>query len=181
MTSSTSRGGGIYVDRWVKLSVINSTFSENRAAVDAPAGGGAICLESMAYQDSLIIENSIFWANKVGARHDANAQVGVMDGNWNERVINASCVEGLEPVRFSSQYGLDCIWADPKFKTTGTLELEAGSPCIDTGNTFVDAAPLTPGYQWLAETDLAGAWRVVDGDGDGIVDVDMGAYEYQGN
>lgn len=179
MTSSTSRGGGIYADRFVRLSVINSTFAENRAAVETPEGGGGIFLESMAYPDSLIIENSILWGNQVGEWHDANAQVGVGDGNWNDRVINASCVEGLEPVRFRHQYGLDCIWADPEFKTTGTLELDAGSPCIDTGNTFVDADSLTPGFQALPETDLAGAPRIVDGDEDGITDVDMGAYEYQ--
>jgi hypothetical protein len=86
----------------------------------------------------------------------------------------------MEPIRFFARFGLDCIWEDPQLKdASGTLELESDSPCIDTGNTFVDADPLIPGYQALPVIDLAGASRIVDGDDDGISDVDMGAYEYQ--
>jgi hypothetical protein len=97
-------------------------------------------------------------------------------------VFYASCLQGLQPVRFYGRYGLDCIWQDPKFKSAGgTLELDTGSPCIDAGNTYVDADLLTTGFQPLPETDLAGAPRIIDGDLDGFFDVDMGAYEYQGN
>jgi hypothetical protein len=180
MTTGTSRGGGIYVDEYARLSVVNCTIVENKAAAASSVGGGGICLESMPNSDSLTIENSILWGNQTGSSEDAAAQIGVEDDNWNDRVINGSCVQGLEAVRFEPRFGLDCIWDDPKFKpTSGTLALDSDSPCIDTGNSFVDADALTPGFQALAETDLVGAPRIVDGDNDGITDVDMGAYEYQ--
>ena len=179
-TSSTSSGGGIFTEQ-TRLSVINCTLAENRSYVHGPYGGG-VCVYSMPYLDSLIIENSILWGNITGATFAPEEQVGVLSGDWNDRVINASCVQGIEDIHLYPRFGLDCIWDDPKFKeTSGTLSLDSGSPCIDTGNTFADADPLTPGYQALSETDLAGDPRIVDGDSDGITDVDMGAYEYQGD
>ena len=45
---------------------------------------------------------------------------------------------------------------------------------------MIDAAPFTAGFQPLPLFDLAVNPRVVDGNGDGHADVDMGAYEVQG-
>jgi len=53
--------------------------------------------------------------------------------------------------------------------TAGNLQLQDGSPAIDAGEN-----------QYITETvDLANNPRKVDGNGDGNVTVDMGAYEYQ--
>lgn len=62
--------------------------------------------------------------------------------------------------------------ADPRFvdpvTTPGDFRLAAGSPAIDAGD---------PATQGLAATDLAGAPRLADGNGNGSVVVDQGAYE----
>ena len=53
--------------------------------------------------------------------------------------------------------------------TNGNLRLKSDSPAIDKGdNTFITGVP----------TDLAGEPRIVDGDKNGTLIVDMGAYEY---
>jgi hypothetical protein len=52
----------------------------------------------------------------------------------------------------------------------GDLRLSSGSPCIDTGSNAAIPSGIT--------TDLDGNPRVLDGDSNGTVIVDMGAYEY---
>jgi hypothetical protein len=64
--------------------------------------------------------------------------------------------------------GIGNIDVDPDF-VAGSLQLSVGSPCIDTG----DGGVVTESY------DIAGNPRVVDGNGDAIAVVDMGAYEFQ--
>lgn len=54
--------------------------------------------------------------------------------------------------------------------TTGNLRLQSNSPAIDAGdNSFMTGIPI----------DLDGELRIVDGNMDGTLTVDMGAYEYQ--
>jgi hypothetical protein len=66
---------------------------------------------------------------------------------------------------FSGEGNID---ADPLFGS-GSLALTIGSPCIDTGDNGVVTG----------DHDLAGNPRIVDGNGDGVAVVDMGAYEFQ--
>jgi parallel beta-helix repeat protein len=63
------------------------------------------------------------------------------------------------------------ISADPLFTgaAAGNYRLTGASPAIDAGD---NAAPNLPA------TDLAGSPRIVDGNGDDVATVDMGAYEY---
>lgn len=63
------------------------------------------------------------------------------------------------------------ISLDPRFvgASHGDYRLSMTSPAIDSGD---DAAPQLPAL------DLAGAPRIVDGNGDGTSHVDMGTYEY---
>ena len=63
------------------------------------------------------------------------------------------------------------ISADPLFVSATDFRLQAGSPAIDAGD---------PAATGLPATDLAGAARVTDGNGDGMAVVDMGAYEAPG-
>jgi hypothetical protein len=49
------------------------------------------------------------------------------------------------------------------------FHLKMGSPVIDAGD---NSAPNLP------QLDKSGKPRIVDGDGDGIAVIDMGAYEY---
>jgi parallel beta-helix repeat protein len=65
--------------------------------------------------------------------------------------------------------GTGNINADPLFVGGGDYHLQSGSPCIDAGN---NAAPSLP------STDFEGDPRIVDGNGDTVAVVDMGADEY---
>lgn len=60
------------------------------------------------------------------------------------------------------------ISADPLFLSATDFHIQWGSPAVDAGN---NSAPNLPA------TDFDGNPRVVDGNGDGIATVDMGAYE----
>ena len=53
----------------------------------------------------------------------------------------------------------------------GDYKLVYYSPCIDTGTNETEIE--------VPETDLGGNARFVDGDGDGIINIDIGAYEFQ--
>lgn len=61
------------------------------------------------------------------------------------------------------------ISADPLFVGKVNFHLKAGSPAIDAGD---NSAPDLPGK------DLANGPRIVDGNNDGQVIIDIGAYEY---
>ena len=60
------------------------------------------------------------------------------------------------------------ISADPLFVSPADRRLQPGSPAIDAGDPDVSSPPAT---------DLAGAARITDGNGDGLAVIDMGAYE----
>jgi hypothetical protein len=64
--------------------------------------------------------------------------------------------------------------------TAGDFRLKADSACVDAGDKYTDYSRFDPGYQPLPATDIWGDSRIVDGDGDGRAQVDIGAYEYQG-
>ena len=82
----------------------------------------------------------------------------------------------------SSHNAVSVLQVDPEFadgwETSGIPYLKSTSPAIDFGNNYVDVDASEPGSQFLPATDLAGNPRMVDGDGDGSVDVDLGACEY---
>lgn len=74
----------------------------------------------------------------------------------------------------------DVVVVDPGFVDwqNGDLHLADTSPLIDVAYNFADIDPALPGIQFLPEFDLDGNFRIVDGDGDGVATVDIGAYEY---
>ena len=59
----------------------------------------------------------------------------------------------------------------------GDYHLLPGSPCIDAGTNDVDN-PDTPEIETLPATDIAGLPRIIDGNLDGTVTIDIGAYEH---
>lgn len=106
------------------------------------------------------ISNCIVWGNILGT------PIGISSGS-----VRYSCVEG-------GYAGDGNINADPLFKDADggyeladtDLRLLQGSPCIDAGSD-----PNVP--EWIT-TDIVGMPRFVDGNGDGNMTVDMGAYEW---
>jgi hypothetical protein len=95
------------------------------------------------------ITNCIFWNNDSGA----------IGGN-----VTYSDVEG-------GYIGTGNIDIDPEFvdPDNGDFRLSSASDCIDAGNNLTTGIP---------DKDIEGKPRFIDGDGDIIATVDMGAYEY---
>jgi hypothetical protein len=66
------------------------------------------------------------------------------------------------------------------WRTSGIPRLQSSSPLIDAGYNYEDIDPFIQGIQYLPPIDFAGNPRIVDGNGDGVAQVDIGAYEFQG-
>ncbi len=170
-------GVGIACDNRSHPKIINSTIYGN---ISYAAGG----IDSFA-GCSIQISNSIIWGN-----YGYNWQTGKYDRLSQIQIgndyieIDHSCIQGgKEDIRisdyFDDRYDTPppsvIMWedsnidADPHFidPIQHDLRLGIGSPCIETGkNSYVSA-----------KYDLAGNPRVLDGDYDGKLVVDMGAYE----
>ncbi len=95
-------------------------------------------------------------------------------GIWNYQsspAIDYNDVWGNSTNYFGAAAGPNDISQDPLFVNPGAgdYHLQSASPCIDAGS---NAAPSLP------STDFEGDPRIVDGNGDSVAVVDMGAYEY---
>jgi hypothetical protein len=103
-----------------------------------------------------VITNCIFW-NDSGGEFDNDSS--------STPVVTYSDIQG-------GYSGTGNINSEPNFVNTagGDLRLNIISLCIDAGNSAAVPADIT--------TDLAGEPRIVDGNCDNNVVVDMGAYEY---
>ena len=142
-TASDYFGGGMY-NNYSSPTVTNCTFSGNSAS-DA---GGIYNRES-----SPKVTNCILWGdtpNEITNSYDSSP------------IVTYSDVQGGYDVENN-------INADPLFKSAADFHLQAGSPCIDTGNNLAPSLPAK---------DFEGNPRVMDGDGDLTAIVDMGAFEY---
>jgi hypothetical protein len=185
-------------------SIVNSTFADNVS--NGVLGGGVFLISP----SRALVENSIFSGNvrsgpggcrslapTVSTEGDYNevAQLALIDqenGTGFLRVgpgmtIRSSAFGGItgDPCPLEAFRAGGNVNAEPgeTFKGVDPInpDLTAGAPVIDRGNDFVDFDPTLPGFQLLPETDVSGAPRTVDGDGDGVPVVDMGAFEFQGN
>ncbi len=128
------------------------------------------------------IRNSIFWDNNAlngGTElflYSFNSSASIQA--WKSCVQNYTGVGvASDPANIIDLSNGSNIDVNPNFvspTSTGdysNLRLALGSACIDSGdNTYSNDAELT--------LDLAGNDRIIDGNGDGVPTVDMGAYEY---
>jgi hypothetical protein len=117
-----------------------------------------------------------YWAPRVYFRRLAFGRI--------EYVLGGA--DTFEDDDFTGSKPLEVMWLNPTSDaifedwSMSKFHLDANSPLVDWGTNFVDVDPGTPGYQFLPELDLDGSSRIVDGDGDGVANVDIGPYEYQG-
>lgn len=146
--TASSLGGAVYVYSG-SVQLTNVTVAANTAA----EGGATYSASSTV----ITFANDIVWGN--------SAPVSPQIGGNSLGVVSYSLIQG----GYSGTGNLDL---DPLFVdlAAGDLRLSEGSPAIDAGDDTAVPVGVT--------TDLAGANRFIDGDGDSVPTVDMGAYEY---
>ncbi|MCP4708332.1 MAG: right-handed parallel beta-helix repeat-containing protein [Planctomycetes bacterium] len=189
--NSAERGGGM-INSGGSTTFVNCTFTGNLA--DEGSGGGMRNYNSNPvvlycsfignfaeeygggmsneYRSRPNIYNCIFWGNTASTGHkevytgpSCRPEIGYCN-------IAGSYYTGLWDISLGIDGGGN-IDVEPMFVDAGSgdYRLMAGSPCIDAG----DNGGVTTIF------DLDGRPRVVDGDGDGVAVVDMGAYEFTTN
>jgi hypothetical protein len=139
--------------------IFNNTFVHNRA--DA---GGALLFQG--YTNAPVISNSIFnsnFASSVG-RDIRNVNTDTIRISYSN--INTGFISG-------PWSGKGNIPTNPLFVASGThpYALQPASPCIDAGLPDVFGLLIPP---W----DILGNPRIIDGNGDSLAVIDIGAYEY---
>ncbi|MFO7698729.1 MAG: PKD domain-containing protein [Anaerolineae bacterium] len=147
--SSADRGGAIYIYDGAPV-LANVTIAGNTGVE-----GTALYVGNSA---TPTVTNAIIWANEPSASVPISVQSGTP-------AISYSLVQG-------GHTGEENLDADPLFVdlAAGDLRLQEGSPAIDAGLNSAVPEGVT--------TDLSGAPRFFDGDGDAVSTVDMGAYEW---
>ena len=180
-----SHGGGGGLTMYGGLAVGN-LIADNTALVGGYAMGGGVLLQGSSIQ---LLQNT--FAGNAAPTGSAIANIGV-GGTISGNIFAGPAGTGV--VHCGGNYATyfqfndvfngtasrfqDCGWditgyfgnisADPLFMSATDRRLQAGSPAMDAGD---------PAVTGLPTTDLAGAPRVTDGNGDGLAVVDMGAYE----
>jgi hypothetical protein len=160
MQNSANSGGGIGIED-ASPTVTCCTLRGNTADF----GGGVFVLFSVTPP---ILTNSILWTNSA----PEGQEIYVGEASLSVRY---SDVQGGEGDVYIAAYGT-LMWGegnidqDPHFLGVGDAHLAEGSPCIDAGD---NSAPGLP------PIDIDGQDRILDGDGDFVAIVDMGADEYK--
>ncbi len=173
--NSAGRHGGA-IDNWSVSYplMVNCTLSGNIADSDDDGfgvGGGV----SDQGSSTSTVTNCILWGNSDSGPQDESAQIHSLE---TDAIINYSCVQGWT----GALGGVGNIGDDPLFVDSDGPDDEAGtedddlrlqphSPVVDGGSDSAVPNDVT--------VDLDGDPRFVDGDCDGDVVVDMGAYEFQ--
>ena len=168
----SERGAGVLVENNSHPYFVNTLIVDNRSTRDG--GGvyiGAGCNptginctiafnvasnrgSAMTTAGTPLFKNVIVWGNDDPENDPIDLQSAAS--------FTYSCVQEFHP-------GTGNMTNDPLFIAPGDYQLQLTSPCIDAGTSF--GAPTN---------DYEGQARPMDGDGDGVAIVDMGAYEYQG-
>ena len=159
--AAAGRGGGIFARMNATGVVSGNTFVGNSGQV----GGGALSLSLSSFQ----ADSNVFWNNTA----PIGSEVDVFGGS--DLTLSHSVLQGGTAAAFvgpssTLSAGPGLIDADPQFRGRGDgdFRLTGASPCVDAG-----APGLAP-----PDTELGGNPRRLDGDLDGVIVVDIGAYEF---
>lgn len=177
-TNGLGVGAAAYGSKAIELNVERVTIVGTGAdqtgfslyAGDAPASLDADIYDFVAYvpQPGAATFSAFDCWGGTGAPQPANLDLGffaALGGQWQ---IDPGCEWNFDIGKFT-----DLGPVDPAFRSasTGDYRLLRSSPLIDMGATAETLAP--------SASDLAGGKRAVDGNGDGAVKTDLGAFEYQ--
>ncbi|MEW6746717.1 MAG: FG-GAP-like repeat-containing protein [Planctomycetota bacterium] len=165
LQNAAAQGGAIACHWGCTPSITTCTFSENTASL----GGALYVLQDCAVTAC----NSIFW----GDAASSGAEIWIGNATMPSSLSISYCdVEGGLPGVYADSgctvdWGAGMIDADPQFSNAGSgdLTLLHTSPCIDAGD---------PAHLPCEETDSRQSPRLLDGDLDREVRVDMGACEF---
>ncbi|MCK4294829.1 MAG: right-handed parallel beta-helix repeat-containing protein [Planctomycetes bacterium] len=137
--------------------LINCTLTGNSGGTE----GGAISNWDNAHHAAPTLVNCILWGNSDSRGTGESSQI-----YRGEPVVDYCCIQGWTGLI----EGTGNISSDPCFALAGEPYLSAESSCIDAGTNSVGPN--------LPETDLDGNPRIMNGNTDPAIVVDMGAYEY---
>jgi len=140
--------------------VKNVTFVNNTVYNNGVSGWGSGFYSDNKDIANIVLRNNIFSANATSQLVNESSVAMTIDHNL---------IYGTQEYSFATD-GSDAVHGDPRFINPGVdFHLGNGSPAIDVGS--IQDAP-TDDYQ--------GHVRPQDGNSDGVVEVDIGAYEYMG-
>lgn len=179
-TSSLAIGGGIGASGTVI--VANSVFWDNIGSdcfsFSTGGGGGRVLVDDLSWHIATTPDGLI------------NRLPSGTCNNPSGTISYRNCAvkdEGLPVV--GESFGANLLPGsgnfnpmDPGFvnATRRNFHLSSMSPLIDKGSLFIDSSVLSAGFQSLPTFDFDLNVRIVDGDGDGVAEVDIGAFEFQG-
>lgn len=167
---ATNLGGVISIDdaNIGKPEFINCTFYNNTAT-----NGGVIGINWWdSGQEAVLVRNCIAWGNSstFGARNDGQMDIDYSLAQEGSCIPNTICGDNM------------IFESDPLFASapTSDFQLTKNSPSIDKGDNSTDIDS-NSSFSTIedVETDLAGQPRMIDGDGDAVAQIDMGAFEFQ--
>jgi len=173
--------GGAIFNRNSRLLISQTTISENAA----PTGSGLINDNSQT-----VINNSILWDNQYHlAANDITPQIlEVLDDlgtpSTGVTTVNYSIIQGGWQGLGEHNQDKNPLFVKPvvdhiaTHTPDGDFHLRPDSPGIDAGNN--DLIPIDCNeVECLGQLDFHDETRLVDGNGDGFAQVDLGAYEFQ--
>jgi hypothetical protein len=171
-TAVSHAGGGLYFFHIAEVTLNNVTISQNSAG----GGGGGVSLFGSAV---VTVQNTIIAGNQATDDLAPDCSGGFASQGYNLIGNNQSC-NGFTHGVNGDQVGSNATPLDPRLAplplnggATMTHALLPDSPAIDAGN---PAAPGSGGPA-CAATDQRGLARPIDGNGDGVAQCDIGAFE----
>ena len=165
-------GGGAYNGMFYNCVLSGNTVTNTTSFYGS--GGG---IYASAYNSAVIINCTVTGNSATstgGGMYGGTAYNSIVyfnsasgGANWTNNPNMYYCCTTPNP-----SYGSGNITNDPSFVDVpgGDFRLKCGSPCIDAG--------FTNAIIFAATNDIRGVARPLDGNGDGIAQFDMGAYEY---